>query len=100
MHASGLGVKQDSAAALKWYRQAAARGDANAQVNFGVACYEGQVDGQGCAEAAKWYRRAAARGRFELHTRPGSPRGTGLEAPRNSVGNAKWFRVGSVYLGQ
>ena len=46
--------------AVKWYRQAAAQGNARAQFNLGVLYVEGLGVAQNYAEAAKWFRLAAA----------------------------------------
>ncbi|MGD0207384.1 MAG: tetratricopeptide repeat-containing serine protease family protein [Verrucomicrobiota bacterium] len=57
-----LGVTQDTAEAVKWFRKAADQNFAYAQYNLGV-CY---ADGLGVAkdevEAVKWYRMAAEQG--------------------------------------
>jgi TPR repeat protein len=54
----GTGVDRDQTEAVKWYRLAAAQGNAQAQLNVGV-CY---AEGKDHTEAAKWYRLAAAQG--------------------------------------
>ena len=62
MHLEGEGVKQDSAAAVEWYRKAAEGGHVDSQFNLGVMCETGEGVEQDMAEAAKWYRKAAAQG--------------------------------------
>jgi TPR repeat protein len=60
MYDQGQGVKQDLAAAEKWYRLAAEQGDTVAQTNLGVIFSQGRGVARDYAEAAKWYERAAA----------------------------------------
>jgi TPR repeat protein len=58
----GRGVRRDDAEALKWFRLAASRGDAVAELNLGLMYAEGRGVPQTNIEAAKWYRLAADRG--------------------------------------
>ena len=47
---------------MKWWRQAAEQGHAEAQYNLGV-CYEkGEGVAQDSSEAVKWFRQAAEQG--------------------------------------
>ncbi|NIP71513.1 MAG: sel1 repeat family protein, partial [Gammaproteobacteria bacterium] len=39
---NGKGVPKDQSEAVKWYREAAEQGDANAQINLGVMYQKGQ----------------------------------------------------------
>ncbi len=48
--------------AVKYYRQAAEQGYADAQNNLGYCYYKGQGVAQDCREAVKWYRKAAEQG--------------------------------------
>ena len=70
MYASGKGVPQDYAEALKWFLLAAEQGDPDAQTNLGVVYEDGLGVPQDYAEALKWYRLAAEQGdssaQFEL----------------------------------
>jgi TPR repeat protein len=56
---TGRGVKQDFTEAAKWYRTAAERGHAVAQLNLGSLFELGQGVLKDPAEAVKWYRKAA-----------------------------------------
>jgi TPR repeat protein len=58
MYYNGLGVPQNYAEALKWYRLAAGQGNADAQYNSGVMYTKGQGVPQNYAEALKWCRLA------------------------------------------
>ncbi len=61
MYDQGLGVTQDYAKAVKWYRKAAEQGNAGAQYNLGVMYGKGQGVPQDYAKAHMWYNLAASR---------------------------------------
>src|SRR5208283_2323301 len=50
----GLGVPQDYAEAVKWFRKSADQGNDRAQNGLGVCYYNGQGIAQDYAEAMKW----------------------------------------------
>ena len=56
MYATGRGVTQDYAEAVRWYRLAAGQGDADAQYNLGVMYANGRGVSQDAAEAVRWYQ--------------------------------------------
>jgi uncharacterized protein len=58
----GLGVPRNSSEAMKWYRDAAEQGDAEAQTGLAARYYNGEGISKNYAEAAKWYRKAAEQG--------------------------------------
>ena len=62
MYATGIGVPQDDAEAVKWYRLAADQGQADAQFNLGVMYYNGQGVPKDLIEAYAWSFIAAAGG--------------------------------------
>ena len=47
---------------MKWYRQAAEQGQANAQANLGSAYSAGRGVRQDDTEAVKWFKKAAENG--------------------------------------
>ena len=55
-------MRQDDAAAVKWYRKAAEQGDAVSQYNLGICYLSGKGVPRDYVEAAKWLRKAATRG--------------------------------------
>jgi TPR repeat protein len=66
----GIGVKEDHAASVKWFRMAAEQGEADAQFNL-ARLYGSEVNGvykkaravpANDAEALKWYQRSAEQG--------------------------------------
>jgi TPR repeat protein len=74
MYTDNVGVPQDYAEAMKWYREAAEQGLAQAQHNLGVMYDQGQGVPQDYAEAMKWYRKGGRPGRGQS---PVQPRGHG-----------------------
>jgi TPR repeat protein len=62
IYANGLGVQQDDALALKWYRRAAGRGNANAQFLLGAWYHFGVGVPQDYVLAHMWFNLAAAQG--------------------------------------
>jgi TPR repeat protein len=59
MYAKGQAVTKDNAEALKWIRQAAEQGYAEAQRLLGVMYYLGQGVARDDVEAVKWLHKAA-----------------------------------------
>ena len=58
----GLGVPQDDAHAVAWYRKAAGQGNAYAQTYLGLMYGDERGAPQDYAPAAAWFRKAADRG--------------------------------------
>jgi TPR repeat protein len=58
---NGLGVPQDDAEAVRWYRLSAEQGVARAQVNLGVMYGNGEGVPQDDVEAHMWFNLAASR---------------------------------------
>jgi uncharacterized protein len=58
----GQGVPQDYAEAMKWYRKAAAQGEAGAQYSIGMMYDYGNGVPVDYAEAGRWYLKAADQG--------------------------------------
>ncbi len=54
-------ISGDYAAAVKWFREAAEQGDADAQFNLGVNYYKGRGVPQDYVQAHMWYSLAASR---------------------------------------
>jgi len=103
---SGPCVPQDEAEAAKWfskaaegYREAADRGNADAQDKLGSMYASGEGVPQDKAEAAKWfakaaegYREAAERGNADAQYKLGGMYTSGSSVPRNYTEAVKWFR--------
>jgi TPR repeat protein len=62
MYGLGLGVAQDYAEALRWYRRAARAGDARSQSNLGFMYGTGRGVPQDYIQAYAWYNVASASG--------------------------------------
>ncbi len=60
MYRKGLGVPQDDARAVKWYRKAAEQGDARAQNNLGLMYRNGEGIPKDYAKAHMWLNVAAS----------------------------------------
>ena len=61
MYARGLGVPQDYAEAVRWYRLAADQGHANALKNLGTTYLSGDGVPQDYVQAHMWYSLWASR---------------------------------------
>ena len=70
MYATGEGVPQDAAEAVRWYRLAAEQGYAIAQNNLGFMYDTGEGVPQDAVEAVRWYRRAAEQGHARAQFNP------------------------------
>ena len=66
MYATGEGVPEDDAEAVRWYRLAAEQDDASAQYFLGFAYANGRGVPEDYAEAVRWYRLAAEGGGVAL----------------------------------
>ena len=62
MYDNGLGVPENDAEAVKWYRLAAEQGDAYAQSNLGGMYYYGEGVPENYLAAYVWYSVSAAKG--------------------------------------
>jgi TPR repeat protein len=62
MYSEGLGVAQDDAQAVAWFRKAAEQGNADAQANLGAMYNTGRGVAQDYMQAAAWLLKAAEQG--------------------------------------
>jgi hypothetical protein len=90
----GVGVVQDSAEAMRWYRLAADRGYAKAQYSLGVL-YETGIVGvpQDSAEAARCYRLAADQGYARAQFNLGASYQNGDGVPQDSAEAVRWVHL-------
>jgi len=91
-YATGEGVPEDAAEAVKWYRMAAEQGYAIAQYNLGVMYANGEGVPEDDAEAAKWYRKAAEQGYVDAQFNLGVMYATGEGVPQDDAEAFKWYR--------
>lgn len=99
MYATGQGVQQDHAEAVKWFRQAlkklqllAEQGVAGAQFSLGGMYYSGWGVQQDYTEAIKWYRKAAGQGHASAQNNLGRMYATGKGVAQDDAEVVKWFR--------
>lgn len=98
----GIGVEQDHAVSVKWFRQAAKQGEADAQFNLG-RLYASEVDGAykraraapaNDVEALQWYQRSAEQGHTQAQVRLGALYAKGgNKVPRDPIQGYKWLSL-------
>ena len=93
IHDLGLGVPRSSAAALRWYLEAAGDGLADAQFNVGVMLDAGTGAPRDAGAAATWYARAAAKGHARAQYNLGLLYESGIGVPRNPDLARAWFEA-------
>ncbi len=89
----GLGVKQDYAAAMKWYRKAADEGNADAMSNIGALYANKQGVQQDYPEALKWYQKAANGGNTGAMTSIGVLYELGQGVRKDSSEAVRWYQM-------
>jgi len=88
----GLGVSQDYAAAVNWFRKAAIQGNAIAQYSLGQCYSEGSGVAKDMGEAAKWWRRAAEQGYADAESNLGVAYEKGWGVTSDATEAATWYR--------
>jgi TPR repeat protein len=83
--------KQALSEAIKWLRQAATQGHADAEFNLGEAYFFGFVVEKDNSMAATWVERAAAQGHAEAQFRLGRMYSHGLGVTKNGRIAQEWF---------
>ena len=93
MYYFGEGREQNLTEAAKWFRKAAAEGDADAENYLGDLYYYGRGVRQDYREAAGWYRKAAEQGNADAASSLGlmCHRGRGVEC--DAAEAVKWYRM-------
>ena len=98
MYDTGLGVPQDPAEAVRWYRLAAEQGHASAQNNLGIAYGTGEGVPQDPAEAVRWYRLAAEQGHAKAQYNLGVKYDTGEGVPQDDIEAHMWLNLAASRL--
>ena len=93
MYASGRGVLEDDAEAVRWYRLAAEQGDADAQFYLGVSYANGEGVLKDEAEAVRWYRLSADQGDADAQYNLGVRYANGEGVLKDSVLAHMWFNI-------
>ena len=92
LHLRGMGVGQDLAAALRWFRHAAAQGYPAAQANLGLLYANGWGGvPKDMAQAYRWYLRAARQGDAEAQTSVGLMLAQGRGTRKDQGAAFRWF---------
>ena len=95
-YANGIGVPENDAEAVKWYRKAADQGHSGAQSNLGVMYANGEGVPENDAEAVKWYRKAADQGHSVAQSSLGYMYARGEGVPENSIRAYVWWSMGKT----
>jgi S1-C subfamily serine protease len=90
-YAEGIGVTQDDAEAVKWYRKAAEQNDVDAQYSLGWCYHDGHGIAQDYAEAVKWWHKAAEQGNISAQYNLGCCYRDGQGVSQDYAEAAKWY---------
>ena len=92
LYENGTGVSQNDSEALEWYRKAAEKGNAEAQLELGKRYFDGRGVSANEAEAVVWYTKAADKGNTEAQLELGNRyfEGRGVEQKYSTA--AEWYR--------
>jgi len=93
MYATGEGVPENDAEAVKWYRKAADQGNADAQYNLGYMYANGEGVPENDAEAVKWYRKAADQGIAAAQYNLALKYANGEGVPENNIRAYVWWSM-------
>jgi TPR repeat protein len=96
MYKQGLGVPQDDAEAVKWWRLAADQKLAAAQSNLGTMYDSGRGVEQDYGQALKWYRLAADQGEAFAQYNLGLMYGKGEGVPQDYVLAHIWMNLSAI----
>jgi alpha/beta superfamily hydrolase len=99
MYATGNGVARDPAEAVRWYRAAAERGNADAQNDLAVMYDAGDGVAEDDAEAVRWYRRASAAGNPSAQYNLGLMYANGEGVARDRTRAYVWLSVATITSG-
>jgi localization factor PodJL len=95
--ASGRGVGQDQAAAVRWFEKAAAKGMAQAQFRLGAAYEKGIGAPRDARKAADYYEKAANQGHVRAMHNLGVVLAEGVNGKPDYAAAAQWFRRAAEY---
>ncbi len=93
MYRDGKGVAKNKKEALKWFKLAAEKGDADAQYNLGMMHYAGfgKKHYKENSEAYRWVRKAAEQGHAKAQFRLGEMYDNGEGVREDSKEALKWY---------
>ena len=87
------GKKQNYAEAVRYYREAAEQGYADAQYSLGYCYYCGDGVDENETEAVKWFRKAAEQGNADAQFRLGQCYDCGRGVDKSETEAVKWYRI-------
>jgi TPR repeat protein len=90
-HDCGVGIPQDDARAVQWYRRAAEKGVAMAQNNLGWMCVQGRGVARHYGDALGWFRKAAEQDNAFAACNLGWMYEEGKGLPINPVEAVRWY---------
>ena len=93
MYATGEGVPENDAEAVKWFKLAAQQGYMDAQFNLGLMYANGEGVPENDAEAVKWYKLAAQQGLMQAQYNLGFMYASGEGVPENFVKAYSWASI-------
>ena len=93
----GVGVPQDDAEGVRWYRLAAEQGDAQAQYMLGDMYRFGRGVSQDDISATRWYRSAADQGDAISQFNLGIMYSNGQGVPQDDVEAHIWLALAAVH---
>ena len=92
-YADGIGVDQDSAKAIYWWRKAASQNNRIAQCNIGLCYAEGTGVAQDDKQAVQWYRKSAEQGYADACYDLGRAYWLGKGVPQDDKQAEYWLRL-------
>ncbi len=95
-YATGNGVPEDDAEAVRWYRLVAEQGYADAQVILGEVYANGEGVPEDDVEAVRWYRLAAEQGYALGQTNLGLMYANGEGVPEDLVLAYMWYNLAAA----
>ena len=91
-HRGGASVVRNDREAVRWFRKAAAQGDAEGQFHLGLMYCEGMGVARDVRQAIRWYLKAADQGNTQAQYRIGELYVTGTGVRRDEREAARWYR--------
>lgn len=88
--------KGDYAKAVREWREAAEKGDVNAQFNLGQMYRQGLGVAKDMSKAFKWYKRAADQGMPRAQGNVGFMLARGIGTKRDDIEAYKWFTIAAA----
>ena len=86
-------MRQDDAEAVRWFRNVAVQGDADAQYNLGIMYRDGEGVPEDYAQAATWFRKAAVQGDARAQASLGIMYTIGSGVPQDYVLAHMWSNL-------